>query len=61
MLIKIIKIIKFHIGLVDKRDLFPFRIVRMFDKSGNVPSNILYSAKTIEPIFSLYEHAGSFN
>ena len=35
---------KFHFGLFDKRDWFPFAIVRMPDKSGNVPSSIVYSA-----------------
>ena len=36
--------IKFHSGLFDKRDLFPFSIIKMPDKSSNVPSNIVYSA-----------------
>ena len=35
---------KFHFGLFDKRDSFPFSIVRMPDKSSNVPSSILYFA-----------------
>ena len=35
---------KFHFGLFDKRDSFPFSIVRMPDKSSNVPSSIVYSA-----------------
>ena len=35
---------KFHFSLFDKRDLFPFSIVRMPDKSRNVPSSIVYSA-----------------
>ena len=34
----------FHFGLFDKRDSFPFSIVRMSDKSRNVPSSIVYSA-----------------
>ena len=35
---------KFQFGLLDKRDSFPFSIVRMPDKSSNVPSSIVYSA-----------------
>ena len=35
---------KFHFGLFDKRDSFPFSIVRMPGKSSNVPSSIVYSA-----------------
>ena len=35
---------KFHFGLFDKRDSFPFSIVRMPDKSSNTPSSIVYSA-----------------
>ena len=35
---------KFRFGLFDKRDSFPFSIVRMPDKSSNVPSSIVYSA-----------------
>ena len=35
---------KFHFGLFDKRDSFPFSIVRMPDNSSNVPSSIVYSA-----------------
>ena len=35
---------KFHFGLFDKRDSFPFSIGRMPDKSSNVPSSIVYSA-----------------
>ena len=34
---------KFHFGLFEKRDSFPF-IVRMPVKSSNVPSSIVYSA-----------------
>ena len=34
---------KFHFGLFDKRDSFPFSIARMPDKSNNVPSSIIYS------------------
>ena len=34
---------KFHVGLFDKRDSFPFSIVRMPEKSRNVPSSIVYS------------------
>ena len=34
----------FIFGLFDKRDSFPFSIVRMPDKSSNVPSSIVYSA-----------------
>ena len=39
---------KFHFGLFDKRDSFPFSIVRMPDKSSNVPSSIVYSATGAE-------------
>ena len=35
---------KFHFGLFDKRDSFPFSIVRMPDKLSHVPSSIVYSA-----------------
>ena len=35
---------KFHFGLFDKRESFPFSIVRMSDKSSNVPSSTVYSA-----------------
>ena len=35
---------KFHFGLCDKRDSISLSIVRMSDKSGNVPSSIVYSA-----------------
>ena len=35
---------KFHFGLFDKRDSFLFSIVRMPDKSSNVPSSTVYSA-----------------
>ena len=34
---------KFQFGLFDKRDSFPFSIVRMPDKSSNVLSSIVYS------------------
>ena len=33
---------KFKVGLFDERDSFPFSIVRMPDRSGNVVSNIVY-------------------
>ena len=42
---------KFQIGLFNKRDPSPpspFCIVRMLDKSGNIPSNIVYSATGAE-------------
>ena len=35
---------KFHFGLFDKRDSFPFSFVRMPDRSSNVRSIIVYSA-----------------
>ena len=35
---------EFQFGLFDKRDSFPFSVVRMPDKSSNVPSSIVYSA-----------------
>ena len=34
----------FEFGFFDKRDSFPFSIVRMPDKSSNVPSSTVYSA-----------------
>ena len=34
---------KFHFGLFDKRDSFPFSIVKMPDQSSNVRSSIVYS------------------
>ena len=39
---------KFHFGLFDKRDLYPFSIVRMPVKSNNVPSSIVCSAIGVE-------------
>ena len=36
-----VKDAKFHFGLFDKRDSFPFSIVRMPEKSRNVPSSIV--------------------
>ena len=41
---------KFQFGLFDKRDSFPFSIVRMPDKSSNVPSSIVYSAIDAESL-----------
>ena len=41
---------KFYFGLFDKRDSFPFSIVRMPDKSSNVPSSIVYSAIDAESL-----------
>ena len=41
---------KFHFGLFDKRDSFPFSIVRMTDKSSNVPSSIVYSTNGAESL-----------
>ena len=35
---------EFYFDLFDKRDSFPFSIVTMPDKSGNVPSSTVYSA-----------------
>ena len=34
----------FHFGPFDKRDSFPFSIVRIPDNSNDVPSSIVYSA-----------------
>ena len=34
---------KFSTSLYDKRDAFPFRIVRMLDKRSNIPSKIFSS------------------
>ena len=39
---------KFHFGLFDKRDLFPFSIVRMPENPSNVPSSTVYSAISAE-------------
>ena len=39
---------KFHFGLFDKRDSFPFSIVRMPGKSSNVPYSIVYSVISTE-------------
>ena len=41
---------KFHFGLFDKRDSFPFSFVRMPNKSSNVPSSIDYSAIRAESL-----------
>ena len=35
---------KFYFGLFDKRHSLPFYIVRIPDKSSNVPSSLVYSA-----------------
>ena len=35
---------KFHFGFFDKRDSLPFSIVRLPDKSSNIPSSVVYSA-----------------
>ena len=35
---------KFHFDLFDKRNSFPFSIIRIPDKSSNVPSSIVHSA-----------------
>ena len=35
---------KFHFGLFEKRDSFPFSMVRISNKSSNVTSSIVYSA-----------------
>ena len=40
----IAKAAKFQFSLFDKRDSFPFYIVRIPDKSSNIPSSIVYSA-----------------
>ena len=41
---------KFQVGLFNKRDSFPFSIVRIPDKSSNVPSDIVYSAIDTESL-----------
>ena len=41
---------KFQVGLFDKRDSFPFTIVRMPYKSSNIPSNIFYSSICAETL-----------
>ena len=41
---------KFHFGVFDKKDSFPFSIVRMPDKSSNVPSSIAYFAIVAESL-----------
>ena len=41
---------KFHFGLFDKWDSFPFSIVRMPDKSNNIPFSIVYSATGAESL-----------
>ena len=40
----------FNFVLFGKRDSFPFSIVRMLDKSSNVPSSIVYSAIGVESL-----------
>ena len=35
---------RFQVGLLDKRDSFPFTIVRMPYRSSNIPSNMFYSS-----------------
>ena len=41
---------KFQVDLFDKRDSFPFTIVRMPYKSSNIPSNIFYSSICAEAL-----------
>ena len=41
---------KFHFGLFVKRDSLPFSIVRMADKSSNIPSSIVYPAIAAESL-----------
>ena len=41
---------RFRFSLFDKRDSFPFPIVRMPDKSSNVPASTVYSAIGAEPL-----------
>ena len=41
---------QFQVGLFDKRDVFPFTIVRMPYKSSNIPSNIFYSSICAETL-----------
>lgn len=41
---------KFHFGLFDKKDSFPFSIVRMPDKTSNVSFNIVYSVIVTESL-----------
>ena len=48
----ITKAAKFQFSLFDKRDSFPFYIVRMPDKSSNIPSSIVYSAIGAESLRS---------
>ena len=54
---------KFHFGLFDRRHSFPFSIVRMPDKSSNVPSNLVYSAIGAESlrIAKASNNPGSFS
>ena len=40
----------FHFGLFDKTETFPFSIVRMPDKSSNVPSGIVYPVIAAESL-----------
>ena len=35
---------KFHFNIFDKKDSFPFFVVRMSNKSSNIPFGIVYSA-----------------
>ena len=42
---------KFHFGLFDKGDSFPLSIVRMSDKSGNVPSSIVTARMSKQGVF----------
>ena len=41
---------KFHFSLYDKRDQFPFPIVRMPVKSSNIPPSMVYSAIDAESL-----------
>ena len=41
---------KFRFSLFNKRDSFPFPIVRMPDKSSNVPASTVYSAIGAKPL-----------
>ena len=46
---------KLIVGLFDKRDSFPFSIVKMPFKSTNLPSNMFYSAIGAETWWGVWD------
>lgn len=54
---KNIMVEKFQVGLFDKVDSFPLSILRMPDKSSNVPCNIVHFSVSVESFKLLVQTA----